>query len=346
MRLEQFLTGCVAAPCLAMALGAVAVAAPPPDATTFHRVNMEDVADRLLGGEQPWLRKGERVWLSDSASLRAARDNEAWALKHMLMAALARRGIVFTASEERADVMLALSFPDVQGENLFFRQELLGVRPGPSWQLRDRLTVRAVDRATGRVRGEDYLVSEYRPFEGGTAVPASEASGTASPSVPDLGSVQAELTGYGLSVSWLSGSGFAWRRWLSDGWGWQLAGIPYSDGTDYFHNAGGQVMRQLFEGRPGRLYLLGAVGAAYGTTGPTGWDQLSDDGRTYNRQPTLLWNLSAGLGADLRLSPNFVVALGAGYSLSPRASIDASYRVRTESVGVTPAFSAGTFLEF
>ena len=189
-------------------------------------------------------------------------------------------------------------------------------------------------------------MAEFKPFDGALLPGPAEATGSTAQPLPDLASVQPELTGYGLAVSWLSGSGFAWRRWLANGWGWQLAGIPYSDGTNYFHNVGAQVMRQMVDGRLGRMYLLGATGLAYGTAGPTGWYQRGEDEFSWTRQPTLLWNLSAGLGADFRLTPNLVLAFGAGYSLGPQAVYNDQNTVRTETLGVTPAFSFGSFLEF
>jgi len=323
----------------------VGLAAPPPDATAYHRVNLDAGANHLLEGDNPYVRKGERVcWVPDAA-FRSPPVLEARALDHLLLAALVRRGVEFVDHEDKADVLLAVSFAEVRDEP-YFRPELLGMRPGPAYRLRDRVAVRAVERASGRIRGENYLVVEFKPFDGALAPGSSEATGSAAQPMPDLGSVQSDLTGYGLAVSWLSGSGFAWRRWFASGWGWQVAGIPYSDGSAYFHNVGAQVMRQMVDGRLGRMYLLGATGVAYGTAGPTGWYRRGSDGISWTRQPSLLWNLSAGLGADFRLTPNLVLAFGAGYSLGPQATYDDLSNDRIETLGVTPAFSFGSFLEF
>lgn len=342
---REVLVGLLSCAGLTWGFASSAVAGPLPDATSYHRVNLEAMADRLLSGDHPYLKQGEKVAVVEATRFEELSEVEGKALRHLLWASLGRRGIAFTARETEADVLLELMVLGTKDAS-FFSRELTGLRPGPAYRLRDRVVVRVTERASGRLRGEDYLVAEFKPFDGSVPEVSADASASGGLAVDTFAAVQQELTGYGLSVSWLSGSGFAFRRWLANGWGWQVAGIPYSDGVSYFHNAGGQVMRQLIEGGQGRLYMLGATGAAYGNMATTGWYRRSEDGQSVELLPTLLWNLSAGLGADLRLTPNFVLAFGAGYSLGPQATVSPDGRVRTESLGITPGFSIGTFLEF
>ena len=84
---------------------------------------------------------------------------------------------------------------------------------------------------------------------------ASQATGT-----------PGEVSGYGLAVSWLSGSGFSYRRWMPGGWGYQVSGFPYINGQDYFVNVGGQWMQTLVEVSAFRAYGLVSAGLAHGNT--------------------------------------------------------------------------------
>lgn len=129
--------------------------------------------------------------------------------------------------------------------------------------------------------------------------------------------------GVGIQASWLSGSGFTYRRWLHDGWGFQVAAIPYVAGGYYFFNAGGQLMKEMFRNRTIRAYGLTGVGAAlYGDGSSTGFDL----------------GVPVGGGLDWFWGDNFAVTFGLGYTLAINS--------RSTGLGVTPGTTVGVLLEW
>lgn len=264
------------------------------DAAELHRRPLEQLADQLL--EQGYVARDERVWWSTEA---ATPDQEDQLRRSMLVRALLERGVIFVSKESDAQVRLE-AVPLRAPDERIYAPELLQGRPGPGFTLTHRLVVRAVELSTGKVRRADVLVVQDQPFaRKPVARSGIETDGARSETARQLQEVQ----GFGVAVSWLSGSGFSYRRWMPSGRGYQVSAFPYVNGSETFFNVGGQIMQSFFEATGGRAYGLLAAGTAFGSV--------------VEREPErLLWNLSVGGGADLRLTSNLVLSAQLGYSLS------------------------------
>ncbi len=133
----------------------------------------------------------------------------------------------------------------------------------------------------------------------------------------------------GAQFSTISGSGICYRSWLSDGFGFSVAGIPFQttdgDKQSGFVNFGGQVMKSFYEGPMARLYALAGAGTGI----------FFDS----NRQDT---NVSAGLGADYVMAPKVLLTAAIGYS-------QATQNRRNEnkvSTSFEPGYTFGVFFTF
>ena len=133
----------------------------------------------------------------------------------------------------------------------------------------------------------------------------------------------------GVQFSTISGSGICYRSWLSDGFGFSVAGIPYQttdgDKQSGFINFGGQVMKSFYEGPLSRLYALAGAGTGI----------FFDS----NRQDT---NFSAGLGVDYVMAPKVLLTAAIGYS-------QATQNRRNEnkiSTSFEPGYTVGFFFAF
>lgn len=130
--------------------------------------------------------------------------------------------------------------------------------------------------------------------------------------------------GVGLQMSWLSGSGLAYRRWLPEGWGFQVAAFPYFTGDYYFFNPGGQVMKELFRGNNVRAYGLAGIGlATYGSSYSGSGFQLG---------------LPVGGGLDWFWNDNFAWTFGVGYTLA--------FQSNSSMPSFTPGGTIGLMLEW
>ncbi len=138
------------------------------------------------------------------------------------------------------------------------------------------------------------------------------------------GQTKAGTQGVGIQMSWLSGSGFAYRRWLDNGWGFQVAAFPLVLTDYYFFNPGGQVMKELFRNGNLRAYALSGVGAAmYGSTyGASGMDL----------------GIPVGGGVDWFWGENLSINFGLGYTLS--------FHSNRRSPTLEPGGTVGVMLEW
>ncbi|MBI3892038.1 MAG: hypothetical protein HY303_10980 [Candidatus Wallbacteria bacterium] len=90
------------------------------------------------------------------------------------------------------------------------------------------------------------------------------ASGQALAAVPETTPVDRGLRterAAGFTAGAIGGIGFAYRRFTSDGWGWQLGGLAALDRSDRLVILGGQRMKSLNVRQRSRFYALaGAMG--------------------------------------------------------------------------------------
>lgn len=130
--------------------------------------------------------------------------------------------------------------------------------------------------------------------------------------------------GVGIQMSWLSGSGLTYRRWLPEGWGLQVAAFPYFTGDYYFFNPGGQVMKEMFRNDNIRAYGLAGVGlATYGSSYSGSGFQLG---------------IPVGGGLDWFWGKNFAVTMGVGYTLA--------FTSQSNMPSFTPGGTIGAMLEW
>ncbi|MNX57337.1 hypothetical protein D3C86_881530 [compost metagenome] len=136
--------------------------------------------------------------------------------------------------------------------------------------------------------------------------------------------------GLGLSVSTLAGSGVTYRRWLDNGLGFQVAGVPFmgmkDDGSlGGFYNIGAQVMYAPL--RFDNVSFYGMLGAGVGNNLYAG---RSDAG------------IAPGVGMDWSLSPNFALVAALGYTLSMTQTASP----RRTTYGLSPGFTVGGLVCF
>jgi hypothetical protein len=136
--------------------------------------------------------------------------------------------------------------------------------------------------------------------------------------------------GLGLGVSTLAGSGITYRRWLDNGVGFQVAGIPFvgmkDDGSlGGFYNIGAQVMYAPL--RFDSVVCYGMLGAGVGNNLYAG---KSDAG------------IAPGIGLDWYLSPSFVLVTTVGYTLSMTQTLSP----RRTTYGLSPGFTVGGLVCF
>lgn len=102
---------------------------------------------------------------------------------------------------------------------------------------------------------------------------------------------------FGLTGSWLSGSGFTYRHWFENEWGFQIAAVPFIAPQFTFVNGGGQVMKHFFRNDKVRIFGLAGVGVGYYTD-------------------NTVVGIPVGAGLDWFVSDNLLFNLSLGYTLS------------------------------
>jgi len=174
------------------------------------------------------------------------------------------------------------------------------------------VTVRLIESATGRVKAVEFV-----PLEP-TIVEPTLAAATDHP----LG-----RHALGVGYSYLAGSGVTYQQWFGNGWGMQIAGVPWvswgTSGASGFVNAGLQAMRTLYEVPWARLYALAGAGV---------FNALDTTHRTD-------LGLAPGLGLDLRVRDSLQLTGALGYTFSRTSYADGS-----NNLGLSPGGSIGLMI--
>lgn len=146
---------------------------------------------------------------------------------------------------------------------------------------------------------------------GGASPALADPSGS-SAGLLEASPLASHTQGVGVQVSWLSGSGLTYRRWLDNGFGFQVSGVPFLTSGSSFINVGGQVMKEFFRSRTVRGYGLLGAGLAY-SYGGTSYD---NNGAQVAAPTSLNVGIPLGIGGEWFVTDNLAFTAGAGYTLA------------------------------
>lgn len=304
----------LAALSLAVALLAVPVAPAWADVDTYalEARNIDALAAQVA--RHHWIGPKDKLFVASSVP---ASGLDAQFFQDMLVSGLLRRGITVLADPRGATKVMTYMWLRPDQTPLKDIPRFSGDAPAQATALDDRILLQITDAKTHAIvasRLIDALGSPEVPI----ATTASASIASAALRTTALAQTYALLpepaNSIGLGISWLSGSGVTYRHWFPDGFGFQVAAVPFlsispnasgSSSLTGLGNIGMQGMYKFLRWQNFRLFWLLGFGYAYNT-----W---FTDG---NGTPRNDFGLAPGIGADWMLASNLGLNLSLGYTVS------------------------------
>lgn len=354
MRLTHAALGCAMVTGLAVAVGlalpALSQVQRRLDGIPIQAANIDLLANDLIA--QGALVPGERILVRAEGGT----PNEQFFFHSHLVSGLIRRGLLVTVREAAASKVLVYSWVRDGADSISELKTLdINGRPDPATLIRNRVAFTISDISSGLILKSGMATAESLPFalpEGqghladkgnglknssGSLALGSEPKGVFG-SVPLSG----DRNGVGLSASWLAGSGITYRRWLDNGFGYQVAAIPFFQPNNGeaigFVNFGVAAMGTLLRAESFRGFWILGYGTyltrenVFGANGDRTVKALADLG------------IAPGFGIDYLIGQNLALHAGLAYTVSFK--IRPPERVAEAGWGFGPGGQIGTFFYF